>query len=131
MITPKTDHVVKAAKELGGSYAESASLLSGFNIALQEVNGLYDHGYGGAGKNLISFGIALVMFPEPLMVSDVIGGGIIAAGLLYNHFIPPPILIDNVFETIAEQVKAIHSTGEDLTQNYSLNVDFSEFHFEL
>ncbi len=131
MITPKTDHVVKAAKELGGSFAESASLLSGFNSALQEVNGLYDHGYGGAGNSLISFGIALVMFPEPFMVSDVIGGGIIAAGLLYNHFVPPPIFIDNVFETIAEQVKAIHSTGEELTQNYSPNVDFSQFHFEL
>ena len=131
MITPKTDHLVTAAKELGGSYTESASLLSSFNSALQEVNGLYDHGYGGAGKSLISFGIALVMFPEPFMVSDVIGGGIIASGLLYNHFIPPPIFIDNVFDTIAEQVKAIHSTGEELSQNYSPNVDFSQFHFEL
>ena len=101
MITPKTDHVVTAAKELGGSFTESASLLSGFNSALQEVNGLYDHGYGGAGNSLISFGIALVMFPEPFMVSDVIGGGIVAAGLLYNHFVPPPIFIDNVFDTIS------------------------------
>lgn len=131
MDVPKTDHIVKAAKELGGSYAESASLLSGFNGALQEVNGLYDHGYGGAGNSLISFGIALVMFPEPFMVSDVIGGGIVAAGLLYNHFIPPPMYIDNIFDTIQTQVKAIYSTEVDLTQNYSPNVDFSCFNFEL
>ncbi len=49
MNVPKTDHIVKAAKELGCSYSESASLLSGFNGAIKEVNGLYDHGYGGAG----------------------------------------------------------------------------------
>jgi hypothetical protein len=95
--------------------------LSGFNSALQEVNGLYDHGYGGAGNSLISFGIALVMFPEPFMVSDVIGGGIVAAGLLYNHF-SPAIFIDNVFDTILSR-SSDHSTGEDVTE-LPPNVDF-------
>jgi hypothetical protein len=131
MITPKTDHIVKAAKELGGSYSESANLLSGMNDALSEYNQLYDHGYGGAGKSLISFGITMVMFPEPTGISDVLGGGVIAAGLLYNHFVPPPMYIDNIFEAIQDQVKAIHETGENLSQNYSPNVDFSSLHFEL
>jgi hypothetical protein len=130
MDTPKTDHIVTAAKELGGSYAETADLVSGMNGALTEVNQLYDHGYGGAGNGMISFGIALVMFPEPFMVSDVIGGSIVAAGLLYNKMVPPPLYIDNVFETIQEQVKAIHSTGENLTQNFALPVDFSSMHPE-
>ena len=79
---------------------------------------------------MISFGIALVMFPEPFMVSDVIGGSIVAAGLLYNKMVPPPLYIDNVFETIQEQVKAIQSTGENLTQNFALPVDFSSMHPE-
>ncbi len=120
METPKTDHIVKAAKELGEFlHGNREPIINGMNGALKEVNQLYDHGYGGAGNSMISFGIALVVFPEPFMVSDVIGGGIIAAGLLYNNIVPPPLYIDNVFETIQEQVKAIHSTGEDLTQNYS------------
>jgi hypothetical protein len=131
MVSLKTDHIVTAAKELGGSYSESAELLSGMNEAVKEYNELYDHGYGGAGNSMISFGIALVMFPEPFMVSDVIGGGIVAAGLLYNHLVPPPMYIDNIFDMIQEQVKAIHSTGEVLQQNYSPNVDFSSLHFEL
>ena len=131
METPKTDHIIKAAKELGGSYLETANLVSGMNGALNEVNQLYDHGYGGAGNSMISFGIALVVFPEPFMVSDVIGSGIIAAGLLYNHMVPPPLYIDDVFEAIQEQVKAIHSTGGNLTQNYSAPIDFSSMHFEL
>lgn len=127
----QTDHIVTAAKELGSSYGETADLLSGMNGALGEVNQLYDHGYGGAGNSMIQFGIALVMFPEPFMVSDVIGGGIVAAGLLYNHMVPPPLYIDDIFEAIQEQVKAIHSTGEDLTQNSSAPFNFSSMSFEL
>jgi hypothetical protein len=128
---PKTDYIVKAASELGETYSESASLLSGMNGAVSEVNQLYDHGYGGAGKSLISFGITVILIPEPFMVSDVIGGGIVAAGILYNKLVPPPIYIDNIFETIQEQVKAIHQAGENLDQNFSVPVDFSSMHFEI
>ena len=131
MDAPKHDHIVKAAKELGGSYTESAQLLTGMNEALTEYHNLYDRGYGGAGNSLIKFGIAMVMFPEPFMVSDVVGGGIVAAGFLYNHFVPPPIYIDNIFETIGEQVKAIHGVGEELSPNFTPDVDFSSLHFEI
>lgn len=131
MNAPKMDHVVTAAKELGGSFKESADLLSGINGAVQEANQLYDHGGGGTGKALMSFGFTLIMIPEPFMVSDVVGAGIVAAGYMYSKVVPPPIYIDNVFDTIQEQVKAIHSTGSDLTENYSPNVDFSSFRFNI
>jgi len=127
----KTDYIVKAASELGETYTESAELLSGMSGAMNEVNQLYDHGYGGAGKSLIKFGIALIMIPEPFMVSDMIGGGIVAAGYLYKWLVPPPMYIDNIFDTIQEQVKAIHTTGENLTQNFSVSVDFSSMRFEI
>ncbi len=80
---------------------------------------------------MISFGIALVAFPEPFMVSDVIGAGMVAAGFMYNHFVPPPMYIDNVFETIQKQVQAIYATGEGLNPNYSPEVDLSSLKFEL
>lgn len=130
MQSPKTDHIVQAAKELGETFIETANVINGMNGAVKEVNQLYDHGYGGAGNSMISLGIALVVFPEPFMVSDVIGGGIIAAGLLYNKIVSPPLYIDNVFETIEAQVRAIHSTGEDLSENF-VPVDFSSMRFEI
>jgi hypothetical protein len=131
MENPKTDHIVKAATELGETYTESAELLSGMTGAMNEANQLYDHGYGGAGNSLIKFGITLILIPEPFMVSDVIGAGIVAAGFLYNKIVPPPIYIDNIFDTIQEQVKALQSAGENLTQNFSVPVDFSSMHFEI
>ncbi|OGD60313.1 hypothetical protein A3K78_06630 [Candidatus Bathyarchaeota archaeon RBG_13_52_12] len=130
MQSPKTDHIVQAAKELGETFTETATMINGMNGAVKEVNQLYDHGQGGAGNSMISLGIALVVFPEPFMVSDVIGGGIIAAGLLYNKIVSPPLYIDNVFETIEAQVQTIHLTGEDLSENF-VPVDFSTMRFEI
>ena len=129
METPKTDHIVKASKELGQAFTETAGILNGMNQRLKEVNQLYDHGYGGAGNSLISLGIALVMFPEPFMVSDVIGGGMIAAGFLYNRAVPPPMYVDDIFMTIEEQVKTIHQCGEGLSRDFTIPLDFSAMHF--
>jgi hypothetical protein len=131
MQSPKTDHIVQAVKELGETFTETATIINGMNGAVEEVSQLYDHGYGGAGNSMISLGVAMVVFPEPTMVSDVIGGGVIAAGLLYNRLVPPPIYVDNIFETIQSQVKAIHSTGEDLSDNSYIPVDFSSMRFEI
>ena len=80
-------------------------------------------------NSLISLGIALVMFPEPFMVSDVIGGGIIAAGFLYNRAVPPPMYVDDIFKTIEEQVKTIHQGGEGLSREFTIPLDFSAMHF--
>lgn len=125
MKTPNTHHIVVASMELGESLRDTTGLLSGMNEGIAEVNQLYDHGYGGAGKSLISIGFALVIFPEPTMVSDVIGCGIIGAGVLYSRICPPPLFVDDIFETIEEQVKNLHSTGEDLTSNFVVPTDFS------
>lgn len=131
MQSPKTDHIVQAAKELGETFTDTATIISGMNGAVEEANQLYDHGQGGAGNSMISLGIALVAFPEPTMISDVVGAGIVATGLLYNKFVSPPLYIDNIFETIQSQVKAIHSTGEDLSENFYVPVDFSSMRFDI
>jgi len=131
MDTPRHDHIVTAAKELGGTYSESAQQLSGMSDAMIEYHNLYDHGYGGAGNSLIKLGMAVFMIPEPFMVSDVIGAGMMAAGWMYKKFIPPPMFIDNIFETIEEQVKALHGVGEELVPNYAPTVDFSSLNFEI
>jgi hypothetical protein len=131
MQSPKTDHIVQAAKELGESFTDTATIIRGMNGAVEEVNQLYDHGQGGAGNSMISLGVALVAFPEPTMISDVVGAGIVATGLLYNKFVSPPLYIDNIFETIQSQVKAIHSTGEDLSEGFYVPVDFSSMRFDI
>jgi hypothetical protein len=127
----KTDYIIEAANELGNSFKDAAGLATNISQAMYELNNLYDHGYSGAGDSMISFGVTLVMFPEPFMISDVVGSGVIAAGLLYNRFVPHALYIDDIFETIQEQVKAVHLTNEDRNSNFSIPVDLSSMRFEL
>ncbi len=131
MEKPKTEHVVKAAKELGEAYVETSKNIKDLKDNLTEVNTLYDHGYGGTGKSLISFGIALVMIPEPTLISDVIGGGIIATGCLYNRINPPPIFVDDIFKAIDEQMKELGNNDLDLTKNFVIPIDFTSMKLSL
>ncbi len=121
----ESSHAVKAARELGDNYKETAGLLSGYLEGVKEVNSLYDHGYGGAGKALISLGFTVFMIPEPTMISDVLGCGIMAAGAVYNRVVPPPMFVDDIFKNIEDQVAALSGFRESLQQNYCVNVDFS------
>ena len=131
MKPPKTSHTVEAAYELAESHKDAASLLSGVHESMVEINNLYSHGYGGPGNGLVRLGVSLVMIPEPFMITDVVGGGVIATGLLYNRVVPQTLYIDDVFETIQEQVKAIHIEGVDLSKNYSVPLDLSSIRIEI
>ena len=122
---------IQATKELGQAYSDTAGLISEYADDLKAVDQLYDHGFSGTGNSMIKFGIALIMVPEPFMVSDLIGGGIVAAGLLYNKLSPPPIFVDDIFEAIESQVKALHECGESLTRGYTIPLDFSSIHFDI
>jgi len=129
MDKPDTSSIVTASRELGQSFTEAAGLVVGMSEGMKEVNQLYDHGYGGAGKSMIRFGVALVMIPEPFLISDVIGCSIIAAGYLYNKISPPPMYVDDIFKSIEEQVKALHDDVESLPTDFNLDVSSMHFNF--
>ena len=123
--------VEEAAKELGQTYEESADLLHGFTDNLTEVKNLYDNGSGGLGKSMISFGITLVLIPEPTCISDVIGAGMIGTGFLYNKLFPPPIYVNDIFKTIEAQVRSIKDTGESLQNNYNVPLNLGDINLSL
>ncbi len=126
MVSIETDHIVQAAKELGGNYSETTGLITEMVECTRMVNDLYDHGQGGLGKSLISFGIALVMFPEPFMVSDVAGGAIIAAGMLYNKVVTPAGYIDDIYSTIEEQIMSLHGMKINIAEGRTVDFKFPE-----
>ena len=128
MVSNETDHIVQAAKELGGTYSETTGLITEMVECTRMVNDLYDHGQGGFGKSLISFGIALVMFPEPFMVSDVVGGAIVAAGMVYNKVVTPAGYIDDIYSSIEEQIMCLHGMKIDISEGRSVNFVFPSMH---
>jgi hypothetical protein len=131
MVSIETDHIIQSAKELGGTYSETAGLITEMVECTRMVNDLYDHGQGGLGKSLVNFGIALVMFPEPFMVSDVVGGAIIAAGMVYNKVHTPPGYIDDIYKSIEEQIMSLHEMKIDVAEGRTVDFVFPSMHFNL
>jgi hypothetical protein len=120
------DSIIAAAAELGQSHKEATELIHGMSDVTSEVKNLYDHGQGGLGKTLVGAGVSLVLFPEPTMLTDVIGCGIIAAGMLYQRVSPPPIYVDNVYSSIESQVGALQGMNTSITDQNIAAIDFPE-----
>ncbi len=114
--------VAEAARELGESYQETACLLSGYAEGVQEANGLSGPGNRGTGAALVSFGVALIALPEPTLISDVIGCGIVGAGLAYQRLVPPPLSVADVYASIESQMASLGSSGKDLMGELGLGI---------
>ena len=116
-------NIVEAARELGEAYEETASLLAGFAEGVHETSGLYGSGNQGAGAALVSLGITLIAIPEPTLISDVIGCGIVAAGFAYQRFVPPPLSVDDIYSSIENQVMNLRSSSHRMTSEMGLTID--------
>ena len=128
---PKTDNISKAVNELSETYSETAKNLVLMRENLKEVKSLYDNGYGNLGKNLISLGVTLVLFPEPTLISDAIGCGVIGVGCLYNRLSPPQIFVDDIYKVIDNQIKEIFHNDIGLSKNFVIPIDFNSLNFSL
>ena len=116
-------NVVVAAKELGEAYEEIASLLAGFAEGVHETGGLYGSEKQGAGAALVSLGITLIAIPEPTLISDVIGCGIVGAGLAYQRLVPPPLSVADIYTSIENQVMSLRSSNHMMTSEMGLTFD--------
>ncbi|MBS7620149.1 hypothetical protein KEJ21_05850 [Candidatus Bathyarchaeota archaeon] len=98
--------LVNAVKELSTSYSEIYSLMKGTVNSVREFRSLVGEEQGGSKSGLVKLGIALILFPDPI-ISDIIGTGLIAAGLAYSKIKPPPIYIRDVYSNIENELDTI------------------------
>jgi hypothetical protein len=114
-------NIVEAARELGEAYEETEGLLSGFTESLKAAENLYESGKKGTGADLVSLGIILIAFPEPTFIPDMIGCGIVAAGLAYQKLVPPPLSVDNIYSSIEDQMRELGIGQRILAQPLGLD----------
>jgi hypothetical protein len=115
--------MVEAAKELGEAYEETACLLIGFAEGVQETDGLYGSRNKGTGAALVSLGITLIAIPEPTLISDVIGCGIVGAGFAYQRLVPPPLSVADIYTSIENQVMSLRGSSGRMTGEMGLTAD--------
>jgi len=116
-------NVIVAAKELGEAYEETASLLAGFAEGIHETSDLYNSGSHGAGPALVSLGITLIAIPEPTLISDVIGCGIVGAGIAYQRLVPPPLSVADIYTSIENQIMNLRSSSQRMMSEMGLTID--------
>ena len=68
---------IKAAAEANEQRKELRSTLSGNGSAASSAKKLFR---AGNESKLIKLGIALIVFPEPTTISEIVGAGFVAAG---------------------------------------------------
>jgi hypothetical protein len=64
-------------------------------------------------SKLVKAGVALILFPDPV-VSDVVGAGLVAAGLLHDRMKNSGLFLEDVFKTYPRLLKELQSARQSL-----------------
>jgi hypothetical protein len=105
----KTDEVkvlIGVANELGESYADMAQAIGGTARSAKCAKQLWRN---GKRSHLIKVGLALIAFPDPI-VSDVVGSGLVAAGLIQEGIRRHTLHVDDVYKTFQNTMKKIQAS---------------------
>ncbi|MCX8153832.1 MAG: hypothetical protein N3E52_05300 [Candidatus Bathyarchaeota archaeon] len=68
----------------------------------------------GNKSRLIELGIALIVFPEPTAISEVIGAGFVAAGTIKKGLQNRSLYLEDVTKTFKNTIKAVLETRNSI-----------------
>lgn len=78
--------------------------MHGFTSELHSVQKLWKQGNKSF---LIKAGLALIAFPDPIIISDVIGSAMVAAGLIQLKMRNSALYVDDVYKTFPRVLKEL------------------------
>jgi hypothetical protein len=102
--------MVSVVNELNESCMDFIQTMKG---TVQESRATKKLWHGGNNSLLIKLGVALIVFPEPI-VSDVLGTFLIAAGTVQQGIKRRTIYVDDVYKTFHKTMKEIWTTREHI-----------------
>jgi hypothetical protein len=100
--------IAKVVNELNESYIDVIHAVKG---TVQESRTTKKLWRSGNNSLLIKLGLALVVFPEPI-ISDVLGTFLIAAGTVQQGIKRQAIYIDDVYKTFHDTMKEVWATRD-------------------
>ncbi|MEM2465781.1 MAG: hypothetical protein QXZ47_00540 [Candidatus Bathyarchaeia archaeon] len=106
--TEEAKALATALNELNDSYADFLQSLSG---TIREVKASKKLWKNGSKPWLIKLGLALIIFPEPVL-SDVLGGLLIAAGTIQEGLRRRAIHVEDVPKTFQNVMKELLASEE-------------------
>ena len=101
----------KALTELTESYID---LYHGVKGTSREVAATKKLWREGNKSKLIKIGVACIMFPDPSPVSEIIGAGFIAAGLVQKGIQNQANYLGDIKKTFESTLRDVHSTRQSM-----------------
>ncbi len=102
----------KAVNELTESYIDLISAVKGTANAAEATKKLFREGND---SRLIKIGVALVVFPEPTPISEVVGACFIAAGAVKKGIQSRAIYLEDVTKTFKNTLKDVLETRNSIS----------------
>ena len=101
----------KALTELAESYKD---LYSGMKGTSREVAATKKLWREGNKSKLIKIGIALIIFPDPSPVGEIVGAGFLAAGAIQKGIQNKSLYVGDIKKTFESTLKEVCSTKHNL-----------------
>ncbi len=105
MSLEEAKEIIKDIRSIGQTYREAFNAISNVSSVIKPVKRLFNDEKSSLGSRLITAGVALIVFPEPI-ASDIMGTTLIAAGTLLKWIREP-----NVADIYRELRKINRSLG--------------------
>ncbi|MFA5364969.1 MAG: hypothetical protein WC325_07320 [Candidatus Bathyarchaeia archaeon] len=97
-------HLSVVLQELGLSYTETLEVVNEAAKGTQHALKLWR---GNQKSKLIKLGIALITFPEPTPISEMVGGTLVVAGLIQKKIKQSTLHVEDVYKTFQDVNKDI------------------------
>jgi hypothetical protein len=111
METEKIRNATKALNELAESGKDLHRVVKDTNRQVAATKKLWREGNK---SKLIKIGVACIMFPDPSPVGEIIGAGLIAAGLVQKGIQKRTLYIGDLKKTFESTLRELNSTQNSL-----------------
>jgi hypothetical protein len=104
MKTEDVKNVTRAVNELSESYSDAFAALNGTVCSVAAAEKLWR---SGNKSKLIKIGVALIVFPDPLPVTECVGACFVAAGAVQKGIRNRALFLEDVTKTFKDAVKGV------------------------
>ena len=101
----------KAVKELSQNGAELHDTVRGTTREIGATKKLWREGNK---SRLIKLGVACIVFPDPSPIGEIIGAGLITAGMVQKGIQKRSVYLEDVTKTFKTTLRDIQATKENL-----------------
>ena len=107
----KTEAASKVLKELSQSGVDLHGAIRGTTKEIATTKKLWREGNK---SKLIKIGVACIMFPDPSPVGEIIGAGLITAGMVQKGIQKRAIYLEDITKTFKNTLREIQATKENV-----------------